>query len=156
MGNFLLVKITVLSLFSFLFFYHRYLYQSFHGLAFFFQAQTARNLDFLKQILESHGSVEGNAISKTKCINKSGVYCVGFHEDKLFKVTGLISITPFAVYAISSVLQLAETVRSSLSRSWVTFENMVTSCRFRSLVYSSMVWTHLFVPSICTILFNAK
>lgn len=47
--------------------------------------QTARNLDFLKQILESHGSVEGNAISKTKCINKSGVYSVGFHENKLFK-----------------------------------------------------------------------
>lgn len=44
---------------------------------FTFQDDTCRHLDWLKNVKESHGSVEVNAISQAKAINARGIYHVG-------------------------------------------------------------------------------
>ena len=41
------------------------------------QHDTCRHLDWLKNVKESHGSVEVNAISQAKAINARGIYHVG-------------------------------------------------------------------------------
>ena len=46
-----------------------------------FQHDTCRHLDWLKNVKESHGSVEVNAISQAKAINARGIYHVGKQKD---------------------------------------------------------------------------
>ena len=46
-----------------------------------FQQDTCRHLDWLKNVKESHGSVEVNAISQAKAINARGIYHVGKLKD---------------------------------------------------------------------------
>ena len=42
-----------------------------------FQSDTARHLDWLNRIKDSHGSVEVNALAHARAINEGGIYTVG-------------------------------------------------------------------------------
>ena len=52
-------------------------------LFFFYQSETSQHLDWLKTVLELHGSVEKSSLSRAKRINDEGFYKIGGEKEDI-------------------------------------------------------------------------
>ena len=59
-----------------------YMCKNLQACCFVFQRDTARHLEWLKTVKESHGSVELSSLSLASSINTKGTYVISAHNVK--------------------------------------------------------------------------